>query len=135
VALKNGDVPVGAVLVYKDSIIGRGFNTVVDYNNLTGHAEINAINEAVVKMGMKVFNDLDRKYLELYTTYEPCEMCKGTIMHYNIKKVHFMKSKSLFHWWKKQLKSVFYEVRKQKAIGEEIQDSLFLLHPDYPGRK
>jgi tRNA(Arg) A34 adenosine deaminase TadA len=100
-ALKTGDVPVGSILVYRDSIIGRGYNTVIGNNNLTGHAEINAINEAAVRMGMKVFSDLDRKYMTLYSTYEPCEMCKGTILHYNIKDVRFMKNKSIFHWWKR----------------------------------
>ena len=134
-ALETGDVPVGSILVYHDSIIGRGQNTVVGNNNLTGHAEINAINEAMVMIGMKAFSGLDRRHLTLYTTYEPCEMCKGTILHYNIKSVHFMKSKSIFHWWKRGLKSIFYEIKKQQTEGTNIQDSLFLLHPDYPGRK
>ncbi len=134
-ALETGDVPVGSILVYKDSIIGRGYNTVLGNNNLTGHAEINAINEATVRMGMKVFSNLDRKYLTLYSTYEPCEMCKGTIIHYNIKDVRFMKSKSIFHWWKRALKSTFYEIKKRQTDGTNIQDSLFMLHPDYPGKK
>ncbi|RLD59211.1 MAG: hypothetical protein DRJ05_06735 [Bacteroidetes bacterium] len=134
-ALETGDVPVGSILVYRDSIIGRGYNTVVGNNNLTGHAEINAINEASVRMGNTAFSNLDRKHLTLYSTYEPCEMCKGTILHYNIKDVRFMKSKSIFHWWKRGLKSIFYEMKKQQVEGANIQDSLFLLHPDYPGQK
>ena len=134
-ALETGDVPVGSILVYRDSIIGRGYNTVIGNNNLTGHAEINAINEATVRMGMKPFSNLDRKHLILYSTYEPCEMCKGTILHYNIKNVRFMKSKSIFHWWKRGLKSIFYEIKKQQTNGTNIQDSLFMLHPDYPDRK
>jgi tRNA(Arg) A34 adenosine deaminase TadA len=134
-AIETGDVPVGSVLVYRDSIIGRGYNTVIGNNNLSGHAEINAINEAAVRMGIKVFSDLDRKHLTLYTTYEPCEMCKGTIMHYNIKDVRFMKSKSIFHWWKRGAKSLFYEIKKRHIEGSNLQDSLFMLHPDNPGRK
>jgi tRNA(Arg) A34 adenosine deaminase TadA len=134
-ALETGDVPVGSILVYRDSIIGRGYNTVIGNNNLTGHAEINAINEAAVRMGLKVFSDLDRKYLTLYSTYEPCEMCKGTILHYNIKDVRFMKSKSIFHWWKRGAKSLFYEIKKRHIEGANIQDSLFMLHPDFPGKK
>lgn len=134
-ALETGDVPVGSILVYRDSIIGRGYNTVIGNNNLTGHAEINAINDAAARMGLKVFSDLDRRYLSLYSTYEPCEMCKGTILHYNIKDVRFMKSKSIFHWWKRGAKSLFYEIKKRHIEGTNIQDSLFMLHPDFPGRK
>ncbi len=134
-ALETGDVPVGSILVYRDSIIGRGYNTVIGNNNLTGHAEINAINEATVRMGMKVFSNLDRKQLTLYSTYEPCEMCKGTIIHYNIKDVRFMKSKSIFHWWKRGLKSTFYEIYKRQTEGANIQDSLFTLYPDFAERK
>lgn len=132
-AIENGDVPVGSVLVYHDSIIGRGYNTVLINNNITGHAEINAINEAMLKMGLKEFSNLDRKHLTLYSTYEPCEMCKGTILHYNIKEIRFMKSKTIMHWWKKEAKSIYYEFKKRQTEGASIQDSLFILHPDYPG--
>ncbi len=134
-ALETGDVPVGSILVYRDSVIGRGYNTVIGNNNLTGHAEINAINEAAVRMGLKVFSDLDRKHLTLYSTYEPCEMCKGTIIHYNIKDVRFMKSKSIFHWWKTGARSLFYEIKKRHTEGANIQDSLFMLHSGFPERK
>lgn len=133
-ALQTGDVPVGAILIYKDEIIGRGYNTVFGYNNPAGHAEINAINEAIVKLGFPAFNELNRRHLKLYSTFEPCEMCKGTLLHYNINKVYFMKEKSLFHWWKKGLKSIRYEMNKEKIPGTELQDSLFMLHPDYPGK-
>jgi tRNA(Arg) A34 adenosine deaminase TadA len=131
-SLQTNDVPVGAILVYDDSIIGRGFNTVYGYNNPAGHAEINAINEAIVKLGVPAFNELNRRHLKLYSSFEPCEMCKGALLHYNIKKVYFMKEKSLFHWWKKGLKSIQYEMNKENIPGSELQDSLFMLHPKYP---
>jgi len=134
-ALKSLDVPVGSYLLYSGAIIGEGYNTVKSDTNIAGHAEINAINNAVKKIGLEQFNNLDRDKLILVTTLEPCEMCKGAIVHYNIKHVYFMKDKSPFHWNKKQLKMLQYEWGKRRIDGEHLQDSLFLLHPEYPGRK
>jgi tRNA(Arg) A34 adenosine deaminase TadA len=134
-ALESKDVPVGALLVYDDSIIGKGFNTVFRDNDVSGHAEINAINDAVASMGLDGFNRLDRDKLVLISSFEPCEMCKGTMLHYRIKHLYFMKDKSLVHWTRNHLKSLRYEWNKRKAHGEALQDTLFLLHPDYPGKK
>lgn len=134
-ALKTLDVPVGSLVVYDGKIIGRGFNTVNRDINLAGHAEINALNDAVKSRGLKQFNALDRDKLVLISTFEPCEMCKGAMIHYDVKKVIFLKEKPLTHWWKKQYKSIRYEWKKKNADGAQIQDSLFHLHPDYPGNK
>ncbi|MBN2173351.1 MAG: nucleoside deaminase [Bacteroidales bacterium] len=134
-ALKTSDVPVGALLLYDDDIIGKGFNTVNKDRNVAGHAEINAINDAVQTMGMEKFKRLNRDKLILVSSFEPCEMCKGTMLHYNIKKVYFMKDKSLLHWIKNGYKSFRYEWKKKKIEGAQLQDSLFMLHPDYPGKK
>ena len=134
-ALESKDVPVGAILLYSNSIIGSGYNTVRRDTNISGHAEINAINDAVKKIGMEQFKALDRDKLILVSTFEPCEMCKGAILHYDIRKTYFMKDKSPMHWNKKQLKFLRYEWYKQKIRGEQKQDSLFQLHPEYSGRK
>jgi tRNA(adenine34) deaminase len=132
--LESLDVPVGSLLIYNDEIIGKGYNTVQSDANLAGHAEINAMNDAIKKMGLQKFSQLDRDDLILVSTFEPCEMCRGAIIHYNIKHVYFMKNKSAFHWNKKQLKLLRYEWNKRKIEGEQMQDSLFKLHPEYPGR-
>ena len=134
-ALENLDLPVGSLLLYSGSILGTGYNTVNKDTNIAGHAEINAINAAVKKIGLTQFNNLDRDKLILVTTFEPCEMCKGAIVHYNIKHVYFMKDKSPFHWNKKQLKMLRYEWNKRRIDGEELQDSLFNLHPEYLKKK
>lgn len=134
-ALENLDVPVGSLLIYGGSIIGEGFNTVKSDTNISGHAEINAMNDAVHKIGLTQFNKLDRDKLILVSTFEPCEMCRGAIIHYNILHVYFMKDKSPLHWNKNQLKSLRYEWYKRKINGEQKQDSLFYLHPEYPGNK
>jgi len=133
-SLKNQDVPVGAIMVYNNKIIGKGYNTIRKENIASGHAEINAVNEALKTYGYDKFMVLDRTKLYLYSTFEPCEMCMGALQHYNINQLVYMKDKSLFHWWKNQSKSWYYEMMKRKANGEEIQDSLFFQHPKYPGK-
>jgi len=134
-ALESLDEPVGSLLIYSGSILGKGYNTVKSDTNIAGHAGINAINAAVKKIGLTQFNNLDHDKLVLVSTFEPCEMCKGAIVHYNIKHVYFMKDKSPFHWNKTQLKMLRYEWNKRRIDGEELQDSLLKIHPEFPGKK
>ncbi len=76
------EVPVGAVIVKDDTIISRGHNTRETENSPLGHAEINAIIDAVKVLGTRRLNDCT-----LYVTLEPCPMCAGTILNANIKRV------------------------------------------------
>ncbi len=131
-SLKRSDVPVGSVLTYEGRIIGSGYNTVMKDDDPAGHAEVNAIREAMRKKGYREFMQLDRGELVLYSTFDPCEMCMGTLQHYNIQKVVYMKEKPLLTQWRQQIKEFYYKTRKRKAEGGELQDSLFMLHPDYP---
>ncbi len=130
-ALYSLDVPVGALLIYNDTIISSGHNTVVADTNVSSHAEINAINNAIRKTGFDAFSKLDRNKLVLVSTFEPCMMCKGAIMEYGIHRVYFMKGKSLYNWLKNDVKQFRYEWYKKQIDGKEIQDSLFMLHPKY----
>ena len=71
---ERGEVPVGAVLILDDKIIGKGRNQSIELNDPTAHAEIQAITAAS--------NYLGSKYLQkctLYVTLEPCPMCAGAI--------------------------------------------------------
>jgi tRNA(adenine34) deaminase len=73
-ALEEGEVPVGAVIVCNDRIIGKGHNQVEKMNDVTSHAEMIALTAAS--------NYLGSKYLEncrLYVTLEPCAMCASAI--------------------------------------------------------
>ena len=73
-AYDAGEVPVGAVIVMQNKIIGRGYNQVETLNDSTAHAEIIALTSA--------FNYLGAKYLPdatLYVTVEPCVMCAGAL--------------------------------------------------------
>lgn len=81
-ALEKEEVPVGAVIVMDNKIIGRGFNQVEMLHDSTAHAEIIALTAA--------FNYLGAKYLPeaiLYVTLEPCTMCCGALFWSKIGKV------------------------------------------------
>jgi tRNA(Arg) A34 adenosine deaminase TadA len=84
---------------------------------------------------MIAFLELDPGRLSVLSTYEPCEMCRGMFIHYRIFNVAFMKNKSWVRWMKNDRAAFLYELNKSKTEGGYLQDSLFLLHPEYPGRK
>ncbi|BAP63029.1 nucleoside deaminase [Methanococcus maripaludis] len=79
--LKEGGIPIGAVLVYENKIIGRGHNRRVQNNSAILHAEMDALESAG-----RVTSDV-YKNCELYTTLSPCIMCSGAVLLYKIKKV------------------------------------------------
>lgn len=130
-SLQTSDVPIGAIILYGDSVLTTGFNTVRKDTNVAAHAEINAISNAIRRMGFEAFSSLDRNKLVLVSTFEPCMMCQGAILEYGIRHVYFMKGKGLFHWLTNDAKQFRYEWNKRQTEGEEMQDSLFLLHPVY----
>jgi tRNA(adenine34) deaminase len=74
-ALNKKEVPIGAVVVYKDKIIGRGHNQVERLNDPTAHAEIIAIGAA-----SSYLNSWRLSGASLYVTIEPCAMCAGAIV-------------------------------------------------------
>jgi len=134
-ALKAKEVPVSSIVIYNGKIIGRGYNTVLRDTNIGGHAEINAISDAIKNIGESDFNKLDRDSLRLITTFEPCLMCRGAIIENRIKQVEFIKEKSVLHWIKNYLKAFSYEFEKKKVDEDNLQDSLFMLHPSYSSNK
>ncbi|WP_327078432.1 tRNA adenosine(34) deaminase TadA [Dethiosulfovibrio salsuginis] len=81
-AASEGDIPVGAVVVWKDQVIGRGRNKRRLHHDPTAHAEIVAIREA--GEFLKSWNLSD---CELYVTLEPCPMCAGAIVQSRIRRL------------------------------------------------
>lgn len=83
-ANNEDEVPVGAVVVYKNRIIGRGYNQTERLTDATAHAEMIAVTAACAA--------LEQKYLEhctLYVTLEPCPMCAGALVWTKIDRVVF----------------------------------------------
>ena len=78
------EVPVGAVIVKDGAVVATGHNRVVIDNDPTAHGEMVAIRNAC-----KVLHTFDLSGCELYTTSEPCPMCKCGIMWANIDKVYY----------------------------------------------
>jgi len=81
-AFDEGEVPVGAIVVLNNKIIGKGYNQVEKLTDSTAHAEIIALTAA--------FNFLGSKYLPeatLYVTLEPCLMCSGALYWSKIGKI------------------------------------------------
>ena len=83
-ALKKGEVPIGAVVVLGDEIIGRGYNQPITKKDPTAHAEIIALKEASNRLENYRLNEAI-----IYTTLEPCLMCAGALVHARIKKIIF----------------------------------------------
>ena len=78
-AYKLGEVPIGCVIVYKDEIIGKGYNRRNTDKSTLAHAEISAIKKA-----SKVIGDWRLEECTLYVTLEPCQMCSGAIVQARI---------------------------------------------------
>lgn len=79
-----GEVPVGAVVVLDDEVIGQGWNQPISGCDPTAHAEIMALRSAARQQ-----NNYRLPDATLYVTLEPCTMCAGAIIHSRIKRVVF----------------------------------------------
>lgn len=88
-AAKEGEVPVGAVVVIDGRIVGRGRNRRETDKNALAHAEIEAINEACKTLGGWRLWQCD-----MYVTLEPCPMCTGAIINSRIKRLVYGASDS-----------------------------------------
>ncbi|MGA8153957.1 MAG: tRNA adenosine(34) deaminase TadA [Terriglobales bacterium] len=81
-ALEAGEVPVGAVVVMEDKVVGRGWNRNLADSDPTAHAEIVALREAGRNVGNHRLGDCT-----LFATIEPCAMCAGALVHARIKRL------------------------------------------------
>ncbi|MDR2511939.1 MAG: nucleoside deaminase [Bacteroidales bacterium] len=103
IAFERDEVPVGAVVVCNGKIIARAYNQTENLNDVTAHAEIQAITMAADALGGKYLNKC-----ELYVTLEPCPMCAAAL-----------------HW--AQLGKLVYAAQDSKRGFSLFQPSL--LHP------
>ena len=79
-----GEVPVGAVIVSNDAVIGRGVNQPISAKDPTAHAEIIALREAARTLGNYRLSGVT-----MYCTVEPCVMCAGAMVHARIARLVF----------------------------------------------
>lgn len=73
-AYEEGEIPIGAVIVCRDRVISRAHNLTETLNDVTAHAEMQAITAAANQLGGKYLKDCT-----LYVTVEPCVMCAGAL--------------------------------------------------------
>jgi tRNA(adenine34) deaminase len=83
-AFDMGEVPVGCVVVSNNQIIGKGHNLTEQLNDVTAHAEMQAITAAANYLGAKYLNDCT-----IYISLEPCVMCAGAIFWAQFERVVF----------------------------------------------
>jgi tRNA(adenine34) deaminase len=81
-ALEEGEVPVGAVVISEDRIVGRGWNRNISDSDPTAHAEIVALREAATNVGNHRLGQC-----ELFVTIEPCAMCAGAMVHARVRRL------------------------------------------------
>lgn len=83
-AAEMGEVPVGAVAIWRGEIVGEGWNQPIFQQDATAHAEILALRAAG-----KTLKNYRLPEVDLYVTLEPCAMCAGAMVHARIKHLIF----------------------------------------------
>lgn len=119
---EEDEVPVGAVVVKNNKIIGCGYNQKDRTKNPLKHAELIAIEEACKYIGDWRLNDCT-----LYTTFEPCMMCMGAIVESRISKVVYGAKKD---------EQVFYNLNDIEIVGGVLEDEcLHLLQKFFKNKR
>ncbi|MBF0658342.1 tRNA adenosine(34) deaminase TadA [Psychrobacter sp. NG25] len=85
---EHGEVPVGAILVHDQQVIGQGFNEPIGRHDATAHAEIIALRDACTRLN----NYRLPLQTTLYVTLEPCTMCVGALIHARVERLVYAAS-------------------------------------------
>lgn len=120
-AKEEGEIPIGAVVVSGEKIIGKGYNQVEKLGDATAHAEMIAITAAS--------DYLNSKYLKnttLYVTVEPCVMCGGALKWAQIDKVVYGADEENFGFWSKAVSGLPKKVEVVSGILKEDSKALIL---------
>lgn len=110
-AYKENEIPIGSVIVYEGKIISKAHNKRDSSNIVTRHAEIIAIEKANKKLKNWRLNDCI-----LYTTLEPCNMCKEVILSSKVSRIVYAASATNSNFDNK--KSIFFKIENNEIIEE-----------------
>ena len=130
---ERGEIPVGAVLILDDKIIGRGRNQSIEFNDPTAHAEIQALREAGSKIGNYRLSGS-----KMYVTIEPCTMCFGALIHARVARVFYATEEQRAGVLVSQLQLAnadFYNHQIQVAGGLLADESAVLLRQFFRSRR
>lgn len=120
-AFEEGEIPIGAVIVSNERIIGKGYNQVEKLGDATAHAEMIAITSAA--------DFLNSKYLKnctLYVTIEPCVMCGGALKWSQIDKIVYGAAEDKFGFFSEEIKGLPKKVEIVSGVMEEECRELLL---------
>ena len=129
-AFRNGDYPIGAVLVIDGKVVDKNRNKLYSEKNWASHAESLLIRDNSRLIKDKI--DKENSIVELYTTVEPCLMCLGIAVLHRVKRIVYacpdpyggachINSKNLSKWYKNRWPAIHKDVCKNKACGLMIE--------------
>ena len=124
IAYFNNEIPVGAIILDKNlNIIGKGYNTREKDKDILGHAEINAIKDAIKNTNSKILNDSI-----IFINLEPCLMCLGAIKEAHINTIVIGLKNDKYSLIERQMRDDFYFENKINFIyGIKEKESKMLI--------
>jgi len=133
-SIPSRDVPAAAAIVYRGNVI-VGWNDVAATGNPAGHADVNAVTNAIRHFGgAERFKRLDRDDLYLVTTYEPCPMCEAVLAgEHGLKpeNVYVLMLKEEIHRNDERNRCGHLRRGWRYVARDDVQQKLFCLHPGY----
>jgi tRNA(adenine34) deaminase len=120
-AFEENEIPIGAIIVSDERIIGKGYNQVEKLGDATAHAEMIAITSAA--------DFLNSKYLKkctMYVTIEPCVMCGGALKWSQIDKIVYGASEDKFGFFSEEIKGLPKKVEVVSGVMEDECSELLL---------
>ena len=120
-SLDNCDVPVGAIIVYNNKIIGKGYNSREKNQNILGHAEINA-----VKKASKYLNNWNLSGCTMYVALKPCNMCMEIIKQSRIDNVYYLLDKPVSKKEFAKTKLELIDNENYKRLYSDILSNFFV---------
>ncbi len=112
IAYFNDEIPVGAIIIDKNlNIIGKGYNTREKNKDILGHAEINAIKDAINNTNSKILNECT-----IFINLEPCLMCLGAIKEAHINNIVIGLKNDKYSLIERQMRDDFYFENKINFI-------------------